>query len=101
VAEQQGEGEIKKGLGAPILDILESRSGTATIVRLVSGQEVLVYNSAWGRDMGDRWEHVTTNCSPFVEGQSIDFFLTSHVVNVSDAASGLLLFVQEPRPNET
>jgi hypothetical protein len=101
MVEPQGYGEIKKGLGAPILDLLESRRGIPTIVRLVDGQELVVYQSVWGRDLGDMWEHVTTHCSPEFHAHQPNFFLTSHVVSISDKASGMVLFEQEPRPDET
>jgi hypothetical protein len=70
-------------------------------VRLHDGEGLVVYNLAWGRDMGDLWEHVTTNCWPHVEGRPIDFFLTSQVVSVSDPISGVVLLEQEPHPDET
>lgn len=101
MSERQGLGEIRTGRGARLLDLLASRDGVPTTVRLVTGEELLVHNIAWGRDLGDLWEHVTTNCSPFIEGQPIDLFLTSHVVTVTDPATGRTLYEQEPRPDET
>ena len=72
--------------------ILESRDGRASIVELASGERLKVHNIAWGRDMGEDWEHITTNVSPDVPGESIDWFLTSDVVRVIDPTNGSLLW---------
>jgi hypothetical protein len=98
--ERQEWGAITEGLGAPIRKLLEQRSGTPTSVTLAGGQQILVYDVAWGRDMGDRWEHVTANCSPSVSGHDIHFFFLSEVASVSDPESGKVLMEQEPCPGE-
>jgi hypothetical protein len=38
--------------------------------------------------MGDEFAHVTTNVSPFIEGESMDFLWTNDVVHVSDPSDG-------------
>jgi hypothetical protein len=93
--------KIVPGAGAAFLAFLEARRGIPTIVHLADGQQLTVHNTAWGRDMGDKWEHVTTNCSPFVVGAPVDFFLTSHVVSATDPDTRRVLFEQAPRPEET
>ena len=72
--EQQGWGAITEGLGTPIRKLLEQRSGMSTCVMLASGQQILVHDVAWGRDVGDVWEHVTANCSPLVAGHDVHLF---------------------------
>jgi hypothetical protein len=95
------ENEIVPGAGAPLLAILESRWGVPTEVLLADGELLLVHNAAWGRDFGDEWEHVTTNCSPYVAGAPVDFFLTSHVVKITDPDTGKMLFERTPHPGES
>ena len=43
--------------------------------------------------MGDDYDHVTTNASPGPSGEhTIDFFFTSEVACIEDAATGEVLF---------
>ena len=43
--------------------------------------------------MGDDYDHVTTNASPGPSGEhTIDFFFTSEVARIEDAATGEVLF---------
>lgn len=67
---------------ADLIDLLNGRDGKASVIVLTDGNKRTVYNIAWGYDMGDAHAHVTTNCSPFIEGQSIDFFYTNDVTAV-------------------
>ncbi|TAJ69956.1 MAG: hypothetical protein EPO51_20765 [Phenylobacterium sp.] len=97
----QGEGEILEGLGAPIRKLLEARDGQETTVRLASGEELAVYDVAWGRDIGDLWEHVTANCSPGRDGQPIHFFHMSEVTQLVNPETGAILIEQTPGLGET
>jgi hypothetical protein len=101
MTERQSWGEIKEGLGAPIRRLLEARRGQPTIVRLANREELLAYDTVWGRDFGDLWEHVTINGSPPQEGRPIHFLYLSEVVHVLDAETGCVLIDQEPAPGET
>lgn len=83
---------ITPGLGAPIVGILERRTGIKTLVEMTSGQTYSVFNVCWGRDMGEDWEHVSANISPFVEGASFDFFLTQDVAKLMDPDTDLVLW---------
>ena len=96
----QGEGLITEGLGAPLRKVLEARDGQATIVRFANGNETVVHNVAWGRDIGDLWEHVTADCSPFIDGQDPGFFFMSEVASLIDPETGLVLMEQQPAPGE-
>ena len=98
--ERQGWGAVTEGLGSPIRKLLEQRSGMVTCVTLSNGQQILVHDVAWGRDAGDMWEHVITNCSPPVAGRDVHFFILSDVASVSDPETGKVLMEQEPRPDE-
>jgi hypothetical protein len=59
---------------------------------LIDGQRYLVFNIAWGYDEGDEWAHVTTNISPRIEGEHVDFFFTSLVVAALDPSTDDLLY---------
>jgi hypothetical protein len=75
-----------------LISILRARDGVLTEVLLSDGQRLRVMNIAWGYDDGDEWAHVTTNISPKIEEESIDFFFTSVVALVMDPATGSVLF---------
>jgi hypothetical protein len=67
---------------------------------LSDGKQIVVHDIAWGRDVGDLWEHVSVNCSPLAADREFHFFFLSEVVSVSDTATGDLLFEQRPSPGE-
>ena len=72
-----------------VTHILRVRCGQWTLVSLRDGQQLRVFDIAWGRDMGVEFDHITTNISPGPsEEHAIDFFLTSEVVGVSDPSTG-------------
>ena len=52
----------------------------------------MIFNIAWGYDIGDEFSHVTTNVSPDVAGAEIDFFSTEDVASVVDPETGGVLF---------
>lgn len=67
---------------------------------LLSGNRSLrVLNIAWGEDMGDDYEHLTTNVSPSDEGESIDLFFTDEIVRVIGPESGAILWATDGIPN--
>lgn len=53
---------------------------------LRDGRRLSVINVAWGYDIGDEYAHVTSNISPGIDGESVDFFFTSDVEIVLDEA---------------
>ena len=67
---------------ARIIALLQNRDGRSTIVTLAGNRTLEVFNIAWGQDMGDPFDHVTTNISPSVENTSIDLFFTDEVASV-------------------
>jgi hypothetical protein len=77
------------------------RAAPPTIVRLASGEELTIFDVAWGRDMGDMWEHVTANCSPPVQGREVHFFHLSEVESLWDPETRTMLMEQTPAPGET
>ena len=100
MVEQQGWGEINEGLGAPIRKLLESRTGKLTLLRMASGEELEVFDVAWGRDAGDFWEHVTANSSPSVKGRPVHFIMMSDVEAAIDPTTREVLLKQVSRPGE-
>ena len=71
-----------------LLHLLQRRDGVATVVVLRDGRRMVVYDIAWGYDLGDEWAHVTTNISPGRAGASVDVFSTGEVVSVIDPDTG-------------
>ena len=77
---------------AEILAILKARESQWTLVRLLSGSDVRVFNIAWGYDLGDEWAHITPNISPSRDADTpVDFFYTSEVTEIVDAESNSVI----------
>lgn len=87
----QAEGPVPSGRGAAIVKLLEARAGQGTIVRLHNGEDLYTANSAWGRDIGEEWEHLYLNASPDSPGLPICFVRTSDVMEVRDAVTNEVL----------
>lgn len=85
-------GPITPGRGEHLVRLLRSRDGRLTRVTLTSGETLDVYDIASGRDLGAEWEHVTTNCSPPVEGRPIHSMTTSEIVRIEAPETGAVLF---------
>lgn len=81
-----------------IIDLLDRRVGRLTEVVLADGRQCRVFNVAWGYDDGDESAHVTSNCSPFKEGEDIDLFLTADIALIRDGATGELLYGDDGGP---
>jgi hypothetical protein len=82
--------------GETITRILRTRCGQWTLVTLTGGRHLRVFDIAWGRDMGDDFDHLTTNISPGPpEEHTVDFFFNSEVVDVTDPVTGERLFINE------
>jgi len=75
-----------------IVALLQSRDGQETAVELSQDRRLFVFNIAWGDDLGDEFEHITTNISPSVDGAPIDLFFTDEVARVVDPVSGEILW---------
>ncbi|MBM2614173.1 hypothetical protein JIG36_01210 [Actinoplanes sp. LDG1-06] len=71
-------------LDEDLVKLLHDRDGVETVVMLQDGRRLVVYDIAWGYDIGDQWAHVTTNISPGREGAAVDVFLTSEVASLID-----------------
>ena len=67
---------------AQLIELLQRRDGHRTILVLRDGRRLSVINIAWGYDIGDEYAHVTSNISPAVDGESVDFFMTSQVERI-------------------
>ena len=67
-----------------LIDLLNQRDGRRTTVVLTDRRRLDLWNIAWGYDTGDEFAHVTTNCSPFIEGSALDVFFTNEVAQVLD-----------------
>jgi hypothetical protein len=77
-------------LDGGLIRILVARDGAMTSVVLSSGRALSVFNIAWAYDEGESYAHVTTNVSPFIEGEPSDLFFTNEVVAVHGDAGELL-----------
>jgi hypothetical protein len=68
----------------PGCSVLRGRDGRPCGVELHDGRRLTVVNIAWGYDMGDTHAHVTSNCSPAIEGEPMDAFFTHEIQRVLD-----------------
>ncbi|MEO6215990.1 MAG: hypothetical protein ABIO86_08170 [Sphingomonas sp.] len=82
-----------------IVPLLCSRDGRRTDVLLSGNRTLPVFNIAWGEDMGDEFEHLTSNNSPFVDGADADLFFTDEVVRVVDPETGVTMWETDGVPN--
>jgi hypothetical protein len=74
------------------LQLLRDRDGIRTDVMLADGRTAAVWNIAWGRDIGDDYDHVTTNVSPAPPAEhQVDFFYTHEIAAIVDPESGIAL----------
>jgi hypothetical protein len=79
--------------GETVSRILQERCGQWSLVELRDGRRFRVFDIAWGRDIGDEFDHVTTNVSPGPSGEhTIDFFFTSEVGRIEEEETGRVLF---------
>jgi len=98
MVERQGWGELKEGVGAPLIRVLTKRRGRPTIVRKADGTEFTTSDgTGWGRDYGDLWEHVIAHN----DDGSIEFFYMSDVEALLEPDTRTVLASQVPAPGET
>ncbi len=79
-----------------VVELLCARDGVATEVRLRHGRVCIALNIVYGYDISDDFAHVTTNISPRSEGNDIDFFFTTEIDAIIDAANGEVLYKALP-----
>ena len=77
-------GQVTVPIDGELVPLLRRYDGFALDVEMGDGTTLRVSNIAWGYDVGDQYAHVTTNSSPFIEGERVDFFFTSDIVSVWD-----------------
>jgi len=82
-----------------IVPLLEARDGQKTRVDLSGQRNFEVFNIAWGEDIGDDYEHITSNISPEVDGARVDLFFTDEVARVIDPTNGAILWKADGTPN--
>jgi hypothetical protein len=82
-----------------VVPLLRSRDGLPTRVLLSGNRSLPVFNIAWGDDMGDDYEHLTSNISPAIDCTSIDLFFTDEVVRVFDPETGAVMWETDGTPN--
>lgn len=68
-----------------IIELLKKRNGIKTTIELDNGDVIVIWNIAWGYDIGDEYAHITTNISPDVENSTIDFFFTNEIKKLYDS----------------
>ena len=90
--QEQVPGPLLPGRGYSLVRTLEARGGKLTLVELSDGRVLRAFNSAYGRDLGEEWEHATFNCSPALDGEAIEFVRTSTIVRLIDPVTGELLY---------
>lgn len=66
---------------------------------LSKARTLAVFNVAWGDDLDDAFEHITSNISPSAEGASIDLFFTDEIAGIVDPATGQTLWEANGLPN--
>jgi hypothetical protein len=80
-------------LDEDLMKLLRDRDGVETVVMLRDGRRLVIYDIAWGYDIGDQWAHVTTNISPGREGAAVDLFWTSEVASVINPGNDRKIYI--------
>lgn len=84
---------MEQELPDPVTTILRERDGVPTVAVTAAGRRYLVHNIAWGRDMGESRDHITTNISPSPSCEhDVDFFKTCEILTLLAAESGAVLY---------
>ncbi|MBN9466714.1 hypothetical protein [Brevundimonas sp.] len=94
--QAQGPGDIVPGRGFELVNLLKARQGQLTLLELENGATFRAFNSAYGRDMGDEWEHTILNCSPTIDGEEIMLVRTSDVLRAIDPMTSAILYTRTP-----
>jgi hypothetical protein len=76
----------------PIATILAQRAGQLTVVTLLDGRQLRVYNSTLTYSSGDGVASVIVNTDPLVPDAEADVFQTSDIASMSDPRTDELLF---------
>jgi len=92
--QDQGPGGIIPGRGFELVSLLKARQGQLTLLELQNGATLHAFNSVYGRDMGDEWEHTTLNCSPTIDGEEIMLVWTSDVLRAIDPETSATLYIR-------
>ena len=82
-----------------VTQVLRARDGVKTRVELSADRTLDVLNVAEGQDVGDDYEHITTNISPDIAGCTVDLFFTDEVARIVDPWSGDVLWKADGVPN--
>jgi len=75
-----------------IINLFKNYDGVKLIVTLDGWEELIVNNIAWGYDIGDDYAHITSNCSPDVDGTDMDFFYTNEITSINIFSSQKVIF---------
>jgi HTH-type transcriptional regulator / antitoxin HigA len=79
----------------PLIQLLEERTGKATVARLKSGQEIAIWDVMSGRRLRDPCAYLITNVKTEVEGAESDTLFTSEICELIDRESGQTIFQAE------
>ncbi|MBJ6983032.1 hypothetical protein [Luteimonas sp. MC1572] len=76
-----------------VSEALQGRCGSLTTATLAGGKSIEIHNIAWGRDMGELFDHITTNISPSPSvPHTVDVFTTDKVLVLIASESGAVLY---------
>lgn len=78
-----------------IIEIFLTTDQIEKIVHLDNNSLLIVWNIAWGYDVGDEYAHITTNISPEITNCGIDFFYTNEIQKIEIRTNGKTLYDRE------
>jgi len=88
--QHQGWGEFKPGRGARVCEILSERRHLPTLLELDDGSTIETVMTAFGRDVGEEWEHIYANMG--VDSVDTHLVETSKIVRLIDVETGACLY---------
>lgn len=74
---------------------LKRQDSRWTTIHLSNGNQIRVFNIAWGYDLGDEYAHITSNISPSQKNCEIAFFHTNEIIEIVDEETGLLVWTSK------
>ncbi len=78
-----------------IIKLFNRFHGEELVVYTSSNKKYVVWNIAWGYDIGDEYAHITTNISTDIENESIDFFYTNEISKIFSAEKNYFVYENE------
>jgi len=95
---QKGPPPKKGPRDTAILELLQRRTGMATIAKMKNGSSIMIWNIMYSYDfIGAGYAHIMTNVTPSIKGEKTDVCSTSDIVKLIDPVTGNSIYPPAPQ----